>query len=296
MLGTTVNSLPKITVVTPSYNQGPFLEQTILSVLGQLYGNLEYIVIDGGSTDESVDILRRYEPQLTYWVSEKDNGQAQALNKGFARATGDILCWLNSDDFLLPGALQTAVRHLQDADFIYGNCLSFSDKGSRSIVNRPPAHDHEHLALVDYIVQPSTFWRRTLWEKTGTLNESYHYAFDWEWFLRADRLGRMAKADFIFSAYRFHDAHKSSHGGQKRAQEIVAVAHSHGGEDAARHYDFALAHVEALKRFEQLALRFKGRGLKRHLQLARWAIPSLWNLPAGLDFEKLRRCADMLKL
>ena len=292
-----MTSLPKITVVTPSYNQGRFLEQTILSVLGQLYGNLEYIVIDGGSTDESVEILRRYESQLSYWISEKDSGQAEALNKGFARATGEILCWLNSDDFLLPGALQTAVRHLAaGADLIYGDCLSFAEVGKRSIVNRPPPHHREHLAIVDYIVQPSTFWRRSLWDKAGKLNESYHYAFDWEWFLRAESLGRFAKADFIFSAYRFHEAHKSSHGGQKRAQEIVAVAHSQGGEDAARHYEFALAHVAALKKFENIALRLKGRGIKRHLPMARWAVPALWNLPAGLDFQKLRQCAEMLKL
>lgn len=292
-----MSTLPRITVVTPSYNQGAFLEQTILSVLGQLYENLEYIVIDGGSTDDSADIIRRYESRLAYWVSEKDRGQSDALNKGFARATGDILCWLNSDDFFLPGALHRAVRELSEGvDFVYGNCLSFSDKGSRGIVNRPPAHSREHLEVVDYIVQPSTFWRRSLWEKTGPLNENCHYAFDWEWYLRADRLGRFAKADFIFSAYRFHDAHKSSYGGQKRAGEIVAVAHSHGGERAARHYDFALAHVEDLKKYEQLALRIKGRGLKQYERLARWAMPSLWNLPAGLDFSLLRQCADMLKL
>ncbi|MEI9897633.1 MAG: glycosyltransferase [Chthoniobacter sp.] len=205
--GRSMTSLPKITVVTPSYNQGAFLEQTILSVLGQLYDNLEYIVIDGGSTDDSAAVIQRYESSLAYWVSEKDRGQSEALNKGFSRATGDILCWLNSDDFLLPGALHEVARQFREpVDLIYGNCLSFSDKGTRSIVNRPPQHDRDLLALVDYIVQPSTFWRRSLWEKTGPLNEAIHYAFDWEWFLRADRIGVLRKADFIFSAYRFHDA------------------------------------------------------------------------------------------
>lgn len=292
-----MTSLPKITVVTPSYNQGAFLEQTILSVLGQLYDNLEYIVIDGGSTDDSAAVIQRYESSLAYWVSEKDRGQSEALNKGFSRATGDILCWLNSDDFLLPGALHEVARQFREpVDLIYGNCLSFSDKGTRSIVNRPPQHDRDLLALVDYIVQPSTFWRRSLWEKTGPLNEAIHYAFDWEWFLRADRIGVLRKADFIFSAYRFHDAHKSSHGGQKRAQEIVAVAKTHGGEVAARHYEFAIEHIEMLKKYENLALRFKGRGLASYLQLARWATPALWKLPPGLDFEKLRQCVNMLKL
>jgi hypothetical protein len=128
------------------------------------------------------------------------------------------------------------------------------------------------------------------------LNEEYHYAFDWEWFLRAEKLGRFARAGFIFSAYRFHDAHKSSSGGEKRAREIVAVAHSHGNEKAARHYDYAMAHLESLKRYEDLALRMKGRGLKRHLQLALWALPAMWRLPDGIELATLRQCLNMLKL
>jgi glycosyltransferase involved in cell wall biosynthesis len=291
-----MSALPRITVVTPSYNQGAFLEQTIRSVLGQLYPNLEYFVFDGGSTDNSVEVIKHYESQLAGWVSEKDRGQSNAINKGFARATGEILCWLNSDDFLLPGALHEAARRLEYADFIYGKCLSFSNTGTRSLVNIPPAHDRELLNLVDYIVQPSSFWRRSLWEKAGPLNEEYHYAFDWEWYLRADKLGRFAREDFIFSAYRFHDAHKSSHGGLKRAQEIAAVAKIHGGESAGRHYEFTMEHIELLKKYEDLALRMKGRGLKSHLQMARWAMPPLWNLPPGLEFEKLRQCVRMLKL
>ncbi len=291
-----MNTLPKITVVTPSYNQGKFLEQTICSVLGQLYPNLEYFVMDGGSTDDSVEIIKRYESSLAGWVSEKDRGQSSALNKGFARATGEILCWLNSDDFLLPGALREAVRQMEGADFVYGKCLSFSDTGTRGLVNIPPEHDRALLSLVDYIIQPSSFWRRSLWDKTGPLNEEYHYAFDWEWYLRADKVGRFARADFIFSAYRFHDAHKSSHGGQKRAQEIVAVAKAQGGDAAGCHYQFTIDHIELLKSYEDLALRMKGRGLKNHARLARWAMPALWNLPAGLEFDKIRQCFRMLKL
>jgi len=291
-----VSAFPRITVVTPSFNQGAFLEQTIRSVLGQLYPKLEYFVIDGGSTDDSVEIIKRYESHLAGWISEKDRGQADALNKGFARATGEILCWLNSDDFFLPGALHEAARRLQSADFVYGKCLSFSDTGTRSIVNIPPEHDRELLNVVDYIVQPSSFWLRSLWEKTGKLNEELHYAFDWEWYLRADKLGRFSRTDFIFSAYRFHDAHKSSHGGMKRAQEIIDVAKIQGGESAGRHYQFAIDHIDQLKKYEDLALRLKGRGLKNHLQMARWAAPALWNLPAGLEFEKLRQCVRMLKL
>jgi len=287
---------PKITVVTPSYNQGAYLEQTIASVLGQRYENLEYMIIDGGSTDDSAEIIRRYESQLAYWVSEKDSGQAQAINKGFARATGDILCWLNSDDFLLPGVLHHVARHLSAGDdLIYGDCLSFAEQGHRARVNRPPAHDLEWLKVVDYVVQPSSFWKRSLWEKTGPLNEDLHYAFDWDWYLRASALGNVRKVDRIFSAYRFHDAHKSSHGGVKRAQEIVDVAKLRGGEAAARHYQFAFDHAADLRTFESWVLRLQGRGLRQRGP-ARWLTPGLWTLPADLDLEKVRECFKMLKL
>ena len=291
-----MTTLPKITVVTPSYNQGAFLGQTIASVLGQRYENLEYIVMDGGSTDDSVEIIRRHESQLAFWTSERDSGQAQALNRGFARATGDILCWLNSDDFLLPGVLHEVARLLTEQDgLIYGDCLSFAQRGNRARVNRPPVHDIELLKIVDYIVQPSSFWTRSVWEKTGALNEELHYAFDWDWYLRASAQSRVRKVDKIFSAYRFHDAHKSSHGGEKRAREIVTVAGLRGGENAARHYQFALDRADALRKYENWVLRLKGRGINRD-HLARWATPSLWTLPSGLNFEKVRECFKMLKL
>ena len=288
--------LPKITVITPSYNQGAYLGQTMASVLGQGYANLEYIVVDGGSTDNSVEIIRSHEKHLAYWVSEKDSGQAQALNKGFAKATGDILCWLNSDDFFLPGVLHEVAQLLGEQDgLIYGDCLSFSERGNRARVNRPPRHDIELLKIVDYVVQPSTFWTRSLWEKTGVLNEELHYAFDWDWFLRASALGNVRKVDRIFSAYRFHDAHKSSHGGDKRAREIVTVAALRGGDSAAQHYQFTLDHAADLRKYEDWVLRLRGRGLQKD-HLARWMTPALWKLPAGLDFEKIRECFKMLKL
>lgn len=290
-------SLPRITVVTPSYNQGAYLEQTITSVLGQGYENLEYIVMDGGSTDNSVEIIQRYADRITYWQSERDTGQAQALNRGFARATGDILCWLNSDDFYLPGVLHEIARTVDDTDgLIYGDCLSFAEVGTRARVNRPPAHDLEWLKLVDYIVQPSSFWKRSVWEKVGVLNEELHYAFDWDWFLRASEVAKVRKVNRIFSAYRFHDAHKSSHGGDKRAREIIAVSKLRGGENIGRHYDFAMEHAESLRNYEDWVLRIRGRGLKNEFALARLFVPAFYSLPGGLDFEKVRECFKMLKI
>lgn len=286
--------LPKISVITPSYNQAAFLEQTMLSVLGQMYPNLEYIVVDGGSSDGSVEIIKRYEDRLFWWVSGKDDGQADAINKGFSKATGDILCWLNSDDFFLPGTLgAVAAEFAAGHDLIYGDCISFSDLGKRCVINRPPVYDRDLLGLVDYIVQPSSFWKRDLWLKTGPLNTALHYAFDWEWFLRASGAGKFHKCARIFSAYRFHASHKSSTGGDRRSGEIFSVAEKVGGEEAARHYRFVREHLDVLRRHENFCGRLHGRGLGRQEHLARWFFPELWSLPGGCDFRKVRRCVGM---
>lgn len=285
--------LPRISVVTPSYNQGRFIEQTILSVLGQSYGNLEYIIMDGGSSDETVEVIRQYEDKIDHWVSGRDGGQADAINKGFARATGDILCWLNSDDYFTPGALKEAARAFQGgADLIYGDCLTFSQKGKRSVINRPPQHDRKLLGVVDYIVQPSSFWKRSLWEKTGALREDLNFVFDWEWFLRAAEQGTFAKHDFIFSAYRFHDAHKSSQTEGRRAAEIVEV--SKRDERAHAHYEFAQKNLEAFRKYRDLTRRLKGRGINGAEEKARWLVPALWNLPKGIDLATLNKCLGML--
>src|SRR4030095_11846278 len=199
-------SFEKITIVTPSYNQGRFLEQTILSVIGQQYPRLEYIIMDGGSTDNSVEIIKKYESQLTHWESEKDRGQAHALNKGFAMATGTIFGWINSDDFYLPGTLSFVAEQLDPhkPELLFGNCLHFVDNQPRaygSDVRRE--HEKRDLRLADYIIQPGSFWTRESWLKTGTLDESLHFGFDWDWFIRAMKAGVAFKVeDRYLSTYR----------------------------------------------------------------------------------------------
>ncbi|SDL61225.1 Glycosyl transferase family 2 [Catalinimonas alkaloidigena] len=226
--------LPKITVITPSFNQGKYLEDTINSVLYQSYPNLEYILMDAGSTDESLDIIKKYERHLAYWVSEPDEGQADAINKGFARATGDIICWLNSDDYYLPGTLKFVAENLANKDdsILCGNCVHIVEGKSRAY----PSKVHSTLNKLDIkycdtIVQPSSFWPRVLWENIGKLDISMHYAFDWEWYIRA----QIAGAKFIptaknLSVYRIHEEHKTGTGGEKRLLEIKRIIERYHGE------------------------------------------------------------------
>jgi glycosyltransferase involved in cell wall biosynthesis len=219
---------PRVTVVTPSLNQGQFLEETILSVIGQQYPNLEYIVLDGGSTDGSVDIIRKYERHLAYWVSEKDHGQAAAINQGFARATGDILAWLNSDDTYLPGTLAHVASTL-DTGILFGNCRHLTDSETYgSDVRR--RHAAMNLALADYIIQPSSFWTRKAWNATGPLDESLTFAFDWDWFIRARNAGVTFRPDDRYLAtYRMHRDHKSGTGGTRRHEELAEIYRRHSG-------------------------------------------------------------------
>jgi glycosyltransferase involved in cell wall biosynthesis len=170
-------ALPRITIVTPSYNQGQYLEATIQSVLGQGYPDLEYIIMDGGSTDESVTVIKKYEKYLAYWVSAPDGGQAAAVNAGFGRATGGILAWLNSDDTYLPDALRRAAETLDDGkpDLVFGNCMYFiQESGQVILTNVGIAQQAYDLPTCDYLSQSSTFWTRRAWDLVGPLDESLH--------------------------------------------------------------------------------------------------------------------------
>ncbi len=180
-----MEAFPKISIITPSYNQAEYLEKTILSILNQGYPNLEYIIIDGASTDGSVDIIKKYEDSLTYWISEKDNGLYDALNKGFQKSTGDIMGWLNSDDLLHSNALFTIaeVLQLQSVEWICGQGTLFDEKGRNVKISSYNPWSKYRYFLGDYqwIQQESTYWRRGLWEKAGGyISTDYKYAGDLE--------------------------------------------------------------------------------------------------------------------
>jgi len=233
---------PRITVVTPSYNQGRFLEQTITSVLDQDYPNLEYIIMDGGSDDTSISIIRKYADRLSHWESGKDQGQAHAINKGFARATGDILCWINSDDWYLPGAFYSAAIEFrqQDVNFVYGGCLLRREKSAHDYFVRMPQALHKvstDLRVFDFIDQPSSFWSRRVWEAVGPLDESLRYAFDWDFFIRVSQTFELKCSECVFSAYRHHDEHKSGTGGDKRLAELVEIIRRYSTEDWVNAYE-----------------------------------------------------------
>ena len=179
---------PRVSIVTPSYNQGQFIEETIRSVLLQGYPNLEYMIIDGGSTDESVEIIRKYEPWLTYWVSEPDRGQAHAINKGFERATGDVLGYLNSDDYFFSQMVWTGVKVLHahpDCCVVHSNAYVVNESSEIVGEYRSKYLDSVSFIQHDYICQPATLFRRDLWNSIGPFNEHLHFVLDYAYWLQA---------------------------------------------------------------------------------------------------------------
>lgn len=205
---------PKISVVTPSYNQGQFLEETILSVINQNYPNLEYIIIDGGSTDNSVDIIKKYEKYLAYWVSEKDDGQTYAIIKGLQKSTGNFLTWLNSDDTYLPGGLEAvanAIVQYPDLNVVYGDYVITDQAGKYLLQKREIKFDFDIMLYGPcFIGQPSAFFSRSIYDQVGGLDVNFNFFMDVEFWLRiAKNGGKFTHIKKTIATYRFHEESKT---------------------------------------------------------------------------------------
>ena len=195
-----------VSIITPSFNQAAYLEQTILSVLQQDHARIEYIVIDGASTDTSVDIIRKYESKLSYWVSEKDHGQAEAINKGFARATGEIIAWLNSDDYYLSGAVSSAVRIFEenpDVVLVYGNMLAVDEHGVTFNTLNYKQLTLDDLLCFQIIGQPAVFMRRSALDNLK-LDSTFHFLLDHYLWIQIAQRGKILHIDQTWAAARYH--------------------------------------------------------------------------------------------
>jgi len=210
-------TFPKISIVTPSFNQGNYLEETIRSVLLQGYPDIEYIIIDGGSTDNSVEIIKKYSPCLHYWVSEPDRGQSHAINKGFSKATGSIFAYINSDDFYEQNAFITAAHAFgrpEKPQLITGDCIIFEEDVIKRTFKAwwPESIAHLLKPFGSTFAQPAAFWSRDTYELVGGFDENLHYAFDREFFLK---IGVLGTAPLIIgqplARYRDHAKTKTSH-------------------------------------------------------------------------------------
>ncbi len=224
---------PKITIVTPTFNQAEFLPDTLESVMKQNYQPFEHIIVDAMSTDQTQQILSSYKPDYDHKIiREPDNGQSDGINKGMRRATGEIVSWLNSDDLLQPNALNVIAQAFQDhpsAVAICGVGAKVDRQGvlQRNVPFRPIRLDRLKTAF-EYI-QPATFYRRSFWEKAGGLDAGLHYAMDWDLLLKLSKLGACVAIPEVIASYRDYEETKTSTGGWPRMAEIAMIGRRHNG-------------------------------------------------------------------
>lgn len=264
---------PMISIVTPSYNQGHFIEKAIRSVLLQGYPNIEYFVIDGKSNDNSVQIIKKYEAWFTYWVTESDEGQSDAVNKGFERASGQIFVWINSDDYLLPNSLRTiaeAYYRAPNAGGWFGSCERVALDGAVACVRHPNRLDFEGLADKgnNWIMQPSCFFSAQAWNACGPLDTSLSYAMDFDLWLKIAKHYRIEKVDAVLAAACIHDEAKTQAERGMMFAEIWTVQIRHGFEDLAiqKMSDLWEEHRKLRKKIDRIQCSFLYRLMRPFLE------------------------------
>lgn len=225
--------LPLVTIITPSYNQGRFIRDTIESVLSQNYPRIEYIIIDGMSGDDTLNIVREYEDRLTF-ICEKDQGQSDAINKGFRMAKGEIIAWLNSDDVYEPDCIQRAVLEFQkhpDLGLVYGDGYIIDEKGKKvkrfETVQEFCRWDLIHVQ--DYILQPAAFFKKSCLEEAGYLDPSLHWCMDWDLWIRLSKITQVKYIPKYFACAREYNGTKTSTGGRNRLLEIKKLMRKYSG-------------------------------------------------------------------
>ena len=226
--------LPLVSIVTPSFNQARYLEATIQSVLSQNYPRLEYIIVDGGSTDGSVEIIKRYESKLAWWVSEKDRGQTDAINKGFAHAKGNFLAWINSDDTYEPNAISSAVKFLQqhpEVGLVYGDANYINEDGR--IIGRFPAAQTDLIRLrrgYVHIPQQAAFFRADLWRAVEPLDPSFYFAMDYDLWVRLAARSQVKYIPQTWANFRLHTSGKTIRADDRCWPEMLRVHYRDGGK------------------------------------------------------------------
>jgi glycosyltransferase involved in cell wall biosynthesis len=224
-----LSSVVKVSIVTPSYNQAPFLAETIESVLAQDYPDLQYVVVDDGSTDGSLEIARRYESQLHALVVQENAGQVAAINNGFRHTDGELMAFVNSDDTLLPGAISEMVTAFEEDPalvMVYGDSLYTDEHSNETGYLTSRVWDPVHMirSCENHVVQPSSMWTRRAWELAGPFDERAYYFFDFEFYLRLSVLGPVRRVAKPWSTYREHDTSKSASGGRGKPADYVRFA------------------------------------------------------------------------
>ena len=222
-----------VSIITPSFNQARYLEETIRSVLDQDHPQLEYIIVDGGSTDGSLEIIKKYADRLAWWVSEKDQGQTDAINKGFARAKGEILAWLNSDDTYNPGAISAALAFLQAhprAGLVYGD-TNFIDENGKILGAFPAAQtDYKRLRRgFVHIPQQAAFFRADIWKQVGPLDPSFYFAMDYDLWVRIASHAPIFYTPQVWANFRLHSEGKTVVADQRCWPEMLRVHYRDGG-------------------------------------------------------------------